>query len=64
MKKDDELLRVGEVAKRLGVDRQTVHRWSKQGHIAVARRHPLNGYLLFEREAIDALKEKLGELAI
>ena len=54
MAKINEYLTVGEAAAFLGVSKDTLRRWDGAGKLK-ARRHPITGYRLYLREALDAL---------
>ena len=48
--KGSELLTAGQVAKRAGVHRTTVHHWEKDGKLAAARE--VNGIRLFDAKVV------------
>lgn len=50
-------LRISEAARYLGVPPNTLRNWVNAGKVA-AIRHPLNGYRLFKRVDLDALRER------
>jgi excisionase family DNA binding protein len=51
-------LRVKDAARYLGVSANTLRSWDQQGKLR-ARRHPLNGYRLYERGELDELLRSL-----
>jgi DNA-binding transcriptional MerR regulator len=51
-------LTVGEAAAFLGVSPSTLRHWDRVGRFK-AGRHPLNGYRLYEREALERLLQQL-----
>jgi excisionase family DNA binding protein len=51
-------LRVTDAARYLGVSANTLRSWDQQGKLP-ARRHPLNGYRLYERGELDELLRSL-----
>lgn len=53
-----DIIRVKEAATLLGVSPQTLRRWDRTGRLT-AHRHPLNGYRLYDREAVMKLREAL-----
>jgi len=53
-----ELLTIKDAATLLGVSEQTLRRWDKAGKLH-ARRHPMNGYRLYPRAIILALKRRI-----
>lgn len=54
----DERLTVGKVAQLVGVSRDTVLRYEKRGYIE-ARRSPINGYRVFDRQDVERLRTLL-----
>ncbi len=52
-----QLLTIKEAAERLGVTTQTLRRWDKSGRL-VAKRHPINGYRLYDRDELDTIGGK------
>jgi MerR family copper efflux transcriptional regulator len=50
-------LRISEAARYLGVPPNTLRNWVNAGKVA-AIRHPLNGYRLFKRSDLDAVRER------
>lgn len=56
MTQTETLISAAEAAALLGIDRSTLTRWVKAGRIDAAHKNPyLNGALLFDRSAVDAL---------
>lgn len=53
-------LTVGEAAAFLGVSPSTLRNWDRAGRLK-AGRHPINGYRLYEREALERLLRHLGK---
>lgn len=53
-----DYLTVGEAATTLGVSRSTLRNWDKAGKLK-AYRHPMNGYRLYSRAALEALLEEV-----
>jgi excisionase family DNA binding protein len=53
-------LLVQEAARYLGVSANTLRAWDQQGKLK-ARRHPLNGYRLYDRGELDELLRSLDE---
>ncbi len=59
MKSFEEFLTVKEAAKVLGVAPITLRRWDKIRRLE-SRRHPINGYRLYDRKALAELLEKIN----
>ncbi len=60
-KQDEELpeiLTIKDAARVLGVSEPTLRRWDEQGKFR-ARRHPINGYRLYERAKVLAMRKKI-----
>ena len=53
-----ELLAIKATAELLGVSAQTLRRWDKAGKLR-PNRHPMNGYRLYSRHVVLALKKKI-----
>ena len=51
-------LLIAEAAEVLGVSQVTLRRWDASGRFP-ARRHPINGYRLFEAEAVHRLRDEI-----
>jgi predicted site-specific integrase-resolvase len=45
-----------EVARLLGISRQTLYNWLKEGKIAEPTRHPLTSYPLWKPEDVDRIR--------
>jgi excisionase family DNA binding protein len=54
MTKLRDYLRISDAADYLGVSPNTLRNWERAGKVA-SRRHPVNGYRLFQREELNAL---------
>ena len=54
MPKLDGYLRIKEAAEYLGVSPNILRNWGRSGKLA-ERRHPINGYRLYDKEELDAL---------
>jgi MerR family transcriptional regulator, copper efflux regulator len=52
------VLLIAEAAEALGVSQVTLRRWDASGRFP-ARRHPINGYRLFEAEAVRRLRDQI-----
>ena len=59
MKTFQEYLTVKQAAKVLGVSPITLRRWGNTGRLE-SRRHPINGYRLYDRKALGRLLEKIN----
>jgi DNA-binding transcriptional MerR regulator len=59
-KKDDlpAILTIKEAADALGVSQPTLRRWDESGKF-VPRRHPINGYRLYDRAKVLAMRRKI-----
>lgn len=55
---DDQVLTIKEAASILGVCEMTLRRWDASGRFP-ARRHPINGYRLYPRKAVEALRRQI-----
>ena len=53
-----DLLTIGEAASLLGVSVSTLRNWDR-GNKLSARRHPINGYRLYDRAELLALIQKI-----
>ena len=51
-------LRIAEAARLLGVSISTLRNWDRHGKLR-PRRHPINGYRIYERAEIERLKEQI-----
>lgn len=52
----DSALTMTEVAKALGVHRDTLKRWIKEGKIPEARRNSTNSYRMFTQDDVDKIR--------
>ncbi len=52
------ILTIKEAAAALGVSQPTLRRWDEAGKFR-ARRHPINGYRLYERDKVLAMRKKI-----
>jgi excisionase family DNA binding protein len=59
MKTFEQYLTVKEAAKVLGVAPITLRRWDRTRRLE-SRRHPINGYRLYDRKALTQLLEKVN----
>jgi excisionase family DNA binding protein len=55
-----DLLTVQDAARLLGVSVPTMRRWDDAGKFP-AKRHPINGYRLYTRDAVLRLRKKIVE---
>ncbi len=55
---DSAIITIKEAARLLGVSEPTLRRWDEQGKF-VARRHPINGYRLYDRAKVLAMRKKI-----
>jgi len=53
-----EYLTVGAAANFLGVSRSTLRNWDRAGKLKAVR-HPINGYRLYRREALNELLKSI-----
>jgi excisionase family DNA binding protein len=53
-----EILTIKEAASLLGVSEPTLRRWDELGKFT-ARRHPINGYRLYDRAKVLAMRKKI-----
>ncbi len=60
MPKLDEYLQITEAAELLGVARNTLRNWGKDGRI-VEHRHPINNYRLYRRADLEGLLQQAQE---
>ena len=54
----NDLLTIGEAASLLGVSVSTLRNWDR-GNKLSARRHPINGYRLYDRAELIALIQRI-----
>jgi excisionase family DNA binding protein len=52
------ILTIKEAAEVLGVSQPTLRRWDEAGKFP-ARRHPINGYRLYDRSKVLAMRKKI-----
>ena len=52
------ILTIKEAARLLGVSEPTLRRWDELGKFP-ARRHPINGYRLYDRAKVLAMRKKI-----
>lgn len=58
-----DIITIKEAAGLLGVSEPTLRRWDEAGKFT-ARRHPINGYRLYDRSKVLAMRKKiLGKAA-
>jgi excisionase family DNA binding protein len=55
---NSDLLTIKAAAELLGVSEQTLRRWDEAGKLR-ARRHPMNGYRLYAREEVLAVRRRI-----
>jgi excisionase family DNA binding protein len=55
---NSDLLTIKAAAELLGVGEQTLRRWDEAGKLR-ARRHPMNGYRLYPRDQVLAVKKRI-----
>jgi excisionase family DNA binding protein len=53
-----DIITIKEAAQLLGVSEPTMRRWDESGKF-VARRHPINGYRLYDRGKVLAMRKKI-----
>ncbi len=53
-----EIITIKQAARLLGVSEPTLRRWDEQGKFT-ARRHPINGYRLYDRSKVVAMRKKI-----
>jgi predicted DNA-binding transcriptional regulator AlpA len=56
MQRNRDYLSTREVAKILGVSRQTLYNWMKDGRIPAPRRHPLTTHPQWTPEDVDRIR--------
>ena len=59
MKNFKEYVTVKRAAEMLGVSIMTLHRWDLSGKLK-AKRHPINGYRLYNEQEMNRLLKKIG----
>jgi excisionase family DNA binding protein len=55
---DSSIITIKEAARLLGVSEPTLRRWDELGKFP-ARRHPINGYRLYDRAKVLAMRKKI-----
>jgi DNA-binding transcriptional MerR regulator len=53
-----DVITIKAAAQLLGVSEPTMRRWDETGKF-VARRHPINGYRLYDRARVVAMRKKI-----
>ncbi len=53
-----QLITIKRAARLLGVSEPTLRRWDEAGKFT-ARRHPINGYRLYDRSKVLAMRKKI-----
>lgn len=56
--KGPDIITIKEAAQLLGVSEPTLRRWDEAGKFT-ARRHPINGYRLYDRAKVLAMRKKI-----
>ena len=56
MQRNRDYLSTREVAEVLGISRQTLYNWLKEGKIPGPRRHPLTSYPEWKPEDVDRIR--------
>jgi len=59
MAKISDFMTVGEAAAYLSVSKDSLRRWDRAGKLK-ARRHPINGYRLYQKSDLDELLRRFG----
>ncbi len=59
MAKISDFMTVGEAAAYLSVSKDSLRRWDRAGKLK-ARRHPINGYRLYQKSDLDKLLRRFG----
>ena len=59
MAKISDFMTVGAVSEYLGVSKDSLRRWDRAGKLK-ARRHPINGYRLYQKSDLDELLRRFG----
>jgi excisionase family DNA binding protein len=57
-REEDQVFTIKAAAKALNVSEQTLRRWDKSGKLR-AKRHPMNGYRLYPRAQVLALRRQI-----
>jgi excisionase family DNA binding protein len=58
-----DIITIKQAAHLLGVSEPTLRRWDEAGKFT-ARRHPINGYRLYERSKVLAMRKKIFGRAV
>ena len=53
-----QVITIKQAARLLGVSEPTLRRWDEAGKFC-ARRHPINGYRLYDRTTVLAMRKKI-----
>ena len=53
-----EILTIKDAARALGVSEPTLRRWDESGKFR-ARRHPINGYRLYDKGKVLAMRKRI-----
>ena len=53
-----DIITIKEAARILGVSEPTLRRWDEAGKFT-ARRHPINGYRLYDRSKVLAMRKRI-----
>jgi len=59
MVKISDFMTVGEAAEYLSVSKDSLRRWDRAGKLK-ARRHPMNGYRLYQKSDLDELLRRFS----
>ncbi len=59
--RDEHFMRTREVAKLLGISRQTLYNWLNEGRIPEPPRHPLTNYMQWKAEDVQRIQRILRE---
>ena len=55
----DKLINIKEASEMLGVNPETLRRWDRAGKFK-AKRHPINGYRMYQQVKIEKLKKEIS----
>ena len=56
--RSDDIITIKQAARLLGVSEPTLRRWDEAGKFT-ARRHPINGYRLYDRSKVLAMRKRI-----
>jgi excisionase family DNA binding protein len=56
--RSEDIITIKQAAHLLGVSEPTLRRWDEAGKFR-ARRHPINGYRLYDRAKVLAMRKKI-----